>query len=181
MALTAGRSNDCAVAGTGGVRRVALADRADIASVTVDPVSKAITAITMVATKRFWQFDYTEEGVKFTENGSRANNSQLVEQMLDARYLGHTQTDRNHLEALNDSSNCGMVCIHEEETGEVFLWGLNPKSPTVTNKYTVKFEKSERTTNEKFDEANQGTVTLKSRTTAYATKFTPGWSGVPFT
>jgi hypothetical protein len=181
MALTQGRLNDCDISGTGGVTRVAIIDRSDVDSITIDPTTKAVTAITLVSGKKFYQFDYTEEGVKFVENSSRANNSQLVDQMLDTRYLGHTQADRNHIEQLHGSSNCGMVVIHEEETGITWIWGINPKKPTVKNKYAVKLEKSDRTTNEKLEDANQGSVSLKARTTALSTQFTPGWSGVPFT
>jgi hypothetical protein len=181
MCLTKGRLNSCGTVGTGGVARIALASREDIESITVDSTTRAVTAIVMKAGKKFYKFDYTSERVKFKETSTRANKSSLFEQMLDATAIGYSQDDRNSLEDLHACSACGMVAIHEEETGVSWIWGINPSKPDITNKYYVELEKTDRDTKEKFDEENSHSLTLKARTTKPATQFTPGWAGVPLT
>lgn len=176
MALTAGHSVTCGN-NSGGVRRVAIANRQDVASVTVS--SGTITAITMVATKLFYLFENESETVEFIEEGTYTNKSKVFEQMLDASWINWTTADRTSLLQLYEASACGLVVIHEEEDGECWLWGINPSAPTVEDKYYVKMEKSSRKTGKKFDDPSQTDYQLKARTTEPAAKFTPGWAGVP--
>ena len=53
--LTAGYTQAC-TANAGGVRRVALANRQDVSTWVVDGTG-AVTGITMVATKKFYEFE----------------------------------------------------------------------------------------------------------------------------
>ena len=109
MALTAGRSAVC-VLQQGGVVRMALADRADVASITVD-TDKSVTAITMESGKLFYAFSFQAETLKFTEDGSFPNLTALFEQKIQGTWNGCSQEDRTALVSLYNSSASGMVCI----------------------------------------------------------------------
>lgn len=177
--LTAGRSQACGTANPGGVARAWASDRADVASVTVDATTKDYTAITMASGKKFYEFQFLEETLEFTEEGAISNSSEVFTQQLGGTWSSWSQTDRNRLLDLYRASRCGMVVIAEFETGDCILFGINPEKPTVTGKYTVKMAKSSYKTGKKFDDANGNELSLTARTTVPASKFTPGAAGVP--
>lgn len=176
MALTA-HSVGCG-ANTGGVRRVAVALRSDVSSVTTD-VNGQVTAITMVSSAVFKSFENEAETVEFVEDGTFENKSKLFDQSLNADWMGWTNADRLSLLSLYDNSPCGLVVIHEEESGTTFIWGINPSAPSVDEKYYAKISKSSRKTGKKFNDPAMVSYTLAARTTVPAAVFTPGWAGVP--
>lgn len=159
---------------------MALADRANIASVTVGSANE-ITAITMVATKLFYQYSFEPETLKFTEESSLSNGSSVFDQKILGTWAGWSQADRNALMELYGSSACGMVCIAELENGETVIFGINPDKPTVDDKYIVKMESSSFDSGAKFDDQIKNDLVLAARSSAAATSFDPGWAGVPLT
>jgi len=181
MALTAGRSTNCLAENTGGVARAWAVDRADVASVTVGSTDKDITAITMVTDKVFFEFQFLEETLEFTEDGAITNDSSVFTQKVLGTWRSWSQTDRKRLVELYASSRCGLVWILELESGDCVLIGINAAKPTVTNKYTVKMESSAFKSGKKFDDATGNDIVLTARSSSPATKFTPGAAGVPLT
>lgn len=177
MPLATGHTVSC-TPNSGGVRRVAIALRGDVASVTTD-VNGQVTAITMVSSAVFKPYENEAETVEFIENGSFENKSTLFEQSLAADWMGWGNADRLALLQLYQNSPCGLVIIHEEESGTAFIWGINPTAPTVDEKYYAKMQSSNRTTGKAFTDAAKTTYTLMARTTVPAAVFTPGWAGVP--
>lgn len=179
MALTAGRSQVCTDAASGGVVRMALANRSDIASVTV--VSGEITAITMDATKVFYLFTFLRETLSFTEAASLENNSALYEGTIAGTWTGWSTTDRTRLIELANASRCGMVAAIELEEGDTVICGINIDKPTEESKYTVVLNSAEFTSGVAFSDAAQRTIELGYRSSAPAARLTTGWTGVPLT
>jgi hypothetical protein len=181
MALTAGRSTNCLAENIGGVARLWLADRASVASVTVGGTDGDFTAITMAATKVFYEFQFLEESLEFTEDGAITNDSSVFTQKLLGTWRSWSQTDRKRLVDLYTASRCGLVGIAELESGDCVLIGINASKPTVTNKYTLKMETSAFKSGKKFDDATGNDIVLVARSGSPVSKFTPGAAGVPLT
>jgi len=176
MALTAGRSATCTIQ-PGGVVRMALTDRANVASVTV--TSGAVTAITMEAATLFYEFSFQAETLRFTENGSLENLSALFEQRIAGTWQGWSSTDRQRLMDLYNSSACGMVCICELENGQLVIFGINVDKPTVEDKYVVRMESSAFDSGAAFNDAIKNDLVLLARSSSAAAKFMTDWSDVP--
>jgi hypothetical protein len=179
MALTAGYTQACSP-NAGGVRRVALASRADVSTWVVD-VNGQVTGITMVATKKFYEFEAELETIEFTENGSFANKTTLFEQSINMTWLPYGSTARKALLELYNESPCGMVCIHLEETGTAFIWGILPSDVAEDKKFVVRMNTSTRTTGRALNDSAQVELVLSARNIVPAAVFTPGWAGVPLT
>jgi len=179
MALTLGRPQVCTDSAAGGVVRLALANRLDIASITV--TSGEVTAISMVATKVFYSFVFLKETLVFNETVTVENNSTLVEGTLTGVWTGWSTADRQRIKELADASRCGLVGIFELEEGDVLLAGINIDKPTATEKYYLELNTATFNSGTTFSDAAQRTVELGYRSSAQAAKFTPNWAGVPFT
>lgn len=158
---------------------MALANRADVDSVTV--TAGAVTAITMVATKVFYEFSFQAETLRFTENGSLENLSPLFEQRIAGTWNGWSTADRTALMQLYASSACGMVCIAELENGQVIIFGINVDKPTVEDKYVVRMESSAFDSGAAFNDPIKNDLVLLARSSSAAAKFMTDWDDVPLT
>lgn len=176
MALT-GHTQVCAE-NRGGVRRVAITERANVTSWTVD-VNGQVTAITMASGTTFEIFENESETVEFTENGTFVNKSTVYEQLLDASWMGWNNDSRKSLLSLYANSPCGLVVIHLEESGGTYIWGILPTDTAEDVKFVARMEKSTRKTGKKLDDPSMTEYQLKARNIAPAAVFTPGWAGVP--
>lgn len=176
MALTLGRTQSCSDFASGGVVRLALANRLDVASVTV--VSGEVTAITMVSTKLFYNFQFLKETLNFTENVTIENNSTLVEGSITGVWTGWSTPDRLRLAEIAQASRCGMVAVFELEEGDTLIAGINIEKPTATEKYFVELTSAEFNSGTLFSDAAQRTLTLGYRSSSQAARFTLGWAGV---
>lgn len=179
MPLTSGYIQAC-TANAGGIRRVALASRADVSTWVVD-VNGQVTGITMVATKKFYEFEAELETIEFTENGSFTNKTTIFEQSLNMTWLPYGSAARKSLLDLYNESPCGMVCIHLSETGTCFIWGILPSDTAEDKKFVVRMNTSARTTGRALNDASQVELVLSARNLVPAAIFTPGWAGVPLT
>lgn len=160
---------------------MALADRADVASVTVGATDNDITAITMESAKVFYTFSFQAETLRFTEEGALENLTSLFTQKIAGTWQGWSIADRKALLQLYNSSACGMVCIAELENGQVIIFGINPEKPTVEDKYIIRMESSNFDSGAAFSDQIKNDLVLAARSSSPATKFTPGWAGVPLT
>ncbi len=179
MALTAGHTITCAP-NSGGVRRVAITERSNIASWTLGAGGDVAT-LTMVATKKFFVFEAEQETIEFIEEGKYTNKTTVFTQMLDMSWVNWAIADRASLLELYSNSACGLVVIHLEETGTPWIWGLLPTDTAESVKFVARMEKSTRKTGKKLDDVAQTDIQLKAVNIVPATKFTPGWAGVPLT
>lgn len=176
-ALTGGLAGfDCASVCAGGIKRIWLTNEDDIDSITFG-VNGEVTAITMVVGKVFFE-------VKL-----KVNTKQLVEQAdvtEDGCGVTFTQTftgiaacydqdTRTFLLELAKQSCCGLVAIHEENSGFVALWGHIEDLPIRLGGGT------NTDTGANLTDPNQVTIELVCTTTAEGlkTEFTPGVAGIP--
>lgn len=167
--LTAGRTVDCTTACSGGVEKYWLANEGDIATVTEN--ATGVTAITMVATKVFYEIEFAEETGQFVESVTLTNCAQVVDQSLVSVWRCRDQNDRNVIDAIGGNC-CGMVCIHLEATGLTWIWGHNAKQ-------RVRLRTANGDSGTTFDSENIETVTLGARAKQKAVVFVPGEVGVP--
>lgn len=156
---------------------MALTDRANVASVTV--TAGAVTAITMEAATLFYEFSFTAETLRFTENGSLENLSALFEQRIAGDWQGWSSADRTRLMDLYNSSACGMVCIAELENGQLVILGINVDKPTVVDKYVVRMESSAFDSGATFNDPIKNSLVLLARSSSAAAKFMTDWDDVP--
>lgn len=167
--LTAGRTTDCTTNCSGGVERLWLANWADIDTLTED--TTGVTAITMVATKKFYEFEFAEETGQYTETVTVNNCAVLVEQNLVSVWRCRDMTDRNAIMDIAENC-CGMMAIHLEATGVLWMWGIDTKS-------RVRLTTGAGDSGTSFDTENIETVTVGARSKRKAVEFTLGVGGVP--
>lgn len=179
MPLTVGRTAVCNRQ-PAGVVRMAAADRASVASVTIG-TNNEVTAITMASSALFYQYSFQSETLKVTEDGQLSNLSPVFDQKILGTWQGWSLADRNALMELYEASACGLVVIAELENGECVLIGINPDFPTVKDKYVVRMESSKYDSGAKLDDANKNDLALAARSSSAMTSFDPGWAGVPLT
>jgi hypothetical protein len=178
MAITLGRTQSCADFASGGIVRLALANRLEIASVTV--VSETITAFTMASTKYFHNFVFQRETLVWNETVTLENNSILVEGTISGVWTGWSNTDRTRLKEIAQASRCGMVAVFELEEGDIIVAGINVEKPTATEKYFLELNTATFNSGTLFSDAAQRTIELGYRSSAQACKFDAAWSTVPF-
>jgi len=169
--ITGGRTTDCTTNCAGGVEKFWITNVADVASTTED--STGVTAITMEATKVFWEVEFYEETGQFIENVTVQNCAVVVDQSLTTTWRCRDQTDRNVIDELSNAC-CGMIVIHLEATGLTWIWGHNEKQ-------RVRLRTSNGDSGTTFDSVNQEVVTIGARAKQKAVVFVPGEAGVPLT
>lgn len=124
MPIVAGLTKNCSTLCGGGVKRLWVANFDDIASFTFD-VANAITAITMVATKKFYEVELKRQSKIFNEtvNVSEGGCGYSVAQSFVGNGQCRDQDARNWLISVARQSCCGIVAVHEEANGFVGVWG----------------------------------------------------------
>lgn len=165
--LTAGRSNDCTTPCSGGVTRMWMANVSDISTITED--ATGVTAITMVATKKFYEFEFYDETGQFTETVTVTNCSVVVEQSLVMVWQCRDMTDRDAVMQIAGNC-CGMVVIHLEATDICWIWGHKEKQ-------RARLATAAGDSGNTFDSQNLETVTITARAKQKAVEFVPGEAG----
>jgi len=117
MALAAGLSKDCA-ANSGGIKRIAIANEADVASVAY---TSNVAAITMGTAKVFYEFEFEQDTAEWRENGELINGSLKYTQELEFFIRKNNDTNRTALAELG--SNCGFIILVEDMNGTVYILG----------------------------------------------------------
>jgi hypothetical protein len=168
--LTVGLSINCANACAGGVSRFWLASKEDITSLTI--TSGEVTAITMVATKKFYEFEPFQETANFTETGERVNCNTVVNQALVAVFPCHSQETRDAIQELQDCC-CGFVVIHEENNGSRWIWGTPKNLTNLSIAYAAQLTNFETVTGTAINDQNQTSITLTARGTLQALPLDP--------
>lgn len=117
----AGLSRDC-LANMGGVKRVYIANRDDVASITV--TSGKITAITMVSSKKFYQYDFRQESASMESSWqvNVQNGSVYVHTALTLLFHKMTTTKRVEVMALALGE---LAVIVEDNNGAYWYMGYD--------------------------------------------------------
>lgn len=125
MAITSGLTTSCAKSCAGGVKRIWVANFDDVASYTTD-VDNQITAITMEIGKVFYEVELKRNSKAFTEqfNVSEDGCNNSLTQNLVGNGQCRDQDTRNFLLELSKQSCCGIMVVHEENNGQVVVWGF---------------------------------------------------------
>ena len=181
MSLVAGRAQVCTDAASGGVVRIAFANRPDVTDITVTAVTDVITAITMASTKIFYAYAHLKETLRWTEKGTLTNNTELYEGEIRGFWTGFSPADRTAIRNMFKASRCGMVAIFELESGGTVLAGINVDKKTATEKYFVELAEETIDSGAAISDPNQREVIFRYRSSAPAAPFSPGWAGVPLT
>ena len=163
----------------GGIKRVWLTNRDDIATITYG-LTGEVTAITMVVGPPVG---------KFFEVKLKTNTKQLIEQFnvtedgcgitLTQTFTGiapcFEQETRVFLQQVAKQSCCGMAVIHEENSGFVGIWGLIDDLPVRLGGGT------QTDTGANLTDPNQVTLELVCQTIVdgQKTEFTPGVVAIP--
>ena len=160
--LTSGLPKVCDVVKSGGSSSLHLADRTEVVSLTIDGEG-IVTAITMVATKLFFKFEFAANSAQFIEDGNNEGGLQVT-QTFNQIWESFDQAQRNKLEEMA-KCNCGMVAIHRENTGKTFLWGFDETEEV----YLLTFLRDSGTAK---SDTNQVAPVLQALATSIAREFT---------
>lgn len=120
MAIAAARTKVCSAV-SGGLNSIWLMDEADLTSFTL--TGEAYSAYT--TTGSFYKFEFAQDLAEFRETGARENNSYQNTQEVEFAFTGLTQTDRDHIADIIDSSTCGIVAIVKDSDGVKWVVGYS--------------------------------------------------------
>lgn len=170
---------DCSNICAGGVRRAWVTNIDDIDSVTYG-VSGEVTAIVMVIGPPagvFYELEFKKNTKQLVEqfNPSEDGCSISITQTFTGIATCFSQDLRTSLIQLAKQSCCGIVVIHEENSGFVGIWGL------VTDLHASIGGGTQTDTGANLTDPNQVTLELVCQTTVdgLKTEFTPGVAGIP--
>lgn len=115
----AGIARDCA-ANMGGIKRVLLANRADVASITIS--TNKVTAITMESSKKFYEYNFKPGTSSMTSNWqvNRENGVKYVQTDLVMVFNRMETTKRVEVEAM---AQADLYAIVEDMNGKFWLLG----------------------------------------------------------
>jgi hypothetical protein len=157
MSLTAGYSYTCA-ANTGGATSIWLANAADVDTMT--KTGDEYSAITMVATKVFYEFEVETDSLEFVENVAKGDRrAYSVEHMANMFFPNNSTDQIASLQDLIDCSPCGLIAVIQDNNGTQRVMGY---SETFTNKRSAYVETMEATTGATITDSNGTQVQLKS-------------------
>ncbi len=122
--MSMGIAKDCNDFGAGGIDTFWAAPLDAVAGVTI--AAGVVTAITMEVgppAGLFYKFEPYQETAVFTEELERAQLSSKFTQTLAAIFPIRSTAKR---EAIMELANCGcgLVIVHRENTGKLWIWGL---------------------------------------------------------
>lgn len=159
MALAAGLSKDCN-ANSGGVKRIAIANAADVASVAY---TSNVAAVTMGTAKVFYEFEFEQDTAEWRENGELINGSLKYTQELEFFIRKNNDTNRTALAELGN--NCGYVVLMEDMNGTVYILG---HSDALGAERPMKLSADATSTGKELTDLAGSTMTLTAMTTAKA-------------
>lgn len=168
MVLTAGLTRICA-SRSGGLITLYLANVDDVTSLTLNGATGEYTAVTMVATKVFYKFDFKQDSGQRKESGKMTNGAFSVEHMIEVYMEDLNQTTRNRMQDVADASTCGMIAIVKDANARMWVVGYNEK---FTKERPLKLDTNEGDSGKAFTDANGNTMVLKSTDNEYDRTFT---------
>ncbi len=150
----------------GGIRRIWIADAAEIASVEVS--QGVATGVGMTGTAYFAAYDFEEESASYSEEATLTAGTLAVEHTLTFS-LGKVGRDSAEaLAELEDSSQDGMVAVVETNCGERLLVGYSTQFGT---ERALKLSAGTAVTGRRLKETSSTSVKLYSCDTSGALPF----------
>jgi hypothetical protein len=166
-AITSGWLNQC-TDGTcaGGIGKFYITNANQVASVT-NNASGATTAIAMTSTAGvFYEIEFRDNSGAFTETVTQDPDtlSVAIEQSLVGIINCRDQELRNLIQDMANQA-CGLVCVHVENTGNYWIWGVETIG---AKKRVARLTSAEGLSGALFTDSNQETLTITCRTTEKA-------------
>jgi len=163
-AITSGWLNQC-TDGTcaGGIGKFYIANANQVTSIT-NNASGATTAITMTSSAAvFYEVEFRDNSGAFTETVTQDPDtlSVAIEQSLTGIINCRDQELRNLIQDMANQA-CGLVCVHVENTGNYWIWGVETIG---AKKRVARLTSAEGLSGALFTDSNQETLTLSCRTT----------------
>lgn len=118
--FTAGISKSCSY-NVSGLKNLYLANLSEIASYTVG-LDGTITGITMVATKKFYSFEFENDTAEFKSTFTNSNGNKFFAENITLSLAGLDQDKLNTFEELG-LSDAVAICVKKD--GSAFLLGKN--------------------------------------------------------
>ena len=117
--INAGIVRDCGFA-FGGLQKVYLANKADVASILHDTVTQEITGITMATGGTFYEYEFEPETGQALQELQAGNVSRFILQTLNLSLAGMNQAKKAVLE---DVANADMVAIYQDQADVYWFYG----------------------------------------------------------
>jgi len=153
MALTAGLAKDCNP-NSGGIQRVALANVADIQS--ISQTGGTINTISMNGTAVFFEFEAEQDSVEWRENGELVNGSLKYTEEIEMFFRKQNATTAAALREIGENL-CGMVAAVKTTNGETFIVGW---SENLGLERPLKLASDASTSGKELTDLSGGTITL---------------------
>lgn len=165
MAITTALTQACQ-AWSGGIARLYLVDKADVTSMTL--TGSQYSAITMVATKVFKEFDFTEDMAERRETATRAESGSVsVLGEIEFFIKGLDNTNRTSIAEIIASSTCGMIVIAVDFQGTKWVHGYGELS-----KRAMRLATGTGMSGKKLEDATGTTIILNNQTPELARVYT---------
>lgn len=111
---------------TAGIATIYFIDAADLTSMTLATGSTSVYGvITLGSAKKFFTYQFEEDMAEFREVISRENNSTLVTHEVELFLPKMEATTQVAIQALVDSSACGLICVLVDSNGTKWVVGYN--------------------------------------------------------
>lgn len=168
MVLTAGLTKVC-TARSGGLIELYLANVDDVTSFTLNASTGEYTAVTMGSGKKFYKFDFKQDSGERKEDGQMNDGAFSVKHSIEVYIENLSQTIRNRMQDIADSSSCGMVAIVKDANAKYWVVGYNEK---FLKERPLKLETNAGASGKAFTDPNGTTVTISSTDNEYDREFT---------
>lgn len=123
LTLQAGLTRACGPR-SGGIATLYLVDASDVTSFT--KVGTTWTAVTMVGAAVFKKFEFEQDTAMFKWDGGVENGSTKVDHTIEAYFGKMTQTNRDRMQDILDSSVCGVIAIVvDNNSGQKWVLGYS--------------------------------------------------------
>lgn len=167
MAITAGLSKVCA-ARTGGLVALWLANKHDVTSFTL--TGSLYSAVTMASGKVFYKFEFEQDSGQRKEDGTVNESGAFSVNHSIEFYIGKlTQSNRDGLQQIADSSPCGMIAIVQDANNIKWVVGYNE---LFLSERALRLRTNAGDSGKAFTDANGTTVTIGSIDNEYDRTFT---------
>jgi hypothetical protein len=169
---------DCSKTCPGGIRRLWVANQEDVISITFGAGGE-VDSYVMDTGTNFYEIKLKVNTKQLTEDVQVSDDgcTQSVTQTFEGIGSCWNQDVRDLLLEMGKQSCCGIIVIHEENSGETVTWGF------LEDLYARLGSGTQTVTGANLTDPNQFTLQIVCTTTldGLKTTFTPGAAGVPIT
>ncbi len=157
MTLTAGFSKVCE-SSSGGLLEVHLANVDDVTSFTL--TGEDYTAVTMVATKVFYKFEFEQDTAEYRENVERSDTGAVsATHEVEFQITKMTSASRAAIQEIMDASPCGLIAIVKDGNGNQWTSGY---SEVALLERPMRIASDTSATGKAFTDSNASIVMLSS-------------------